>query len=323
MKKDKVISWISKYACIVFLVITIVIAGTISDAFFGISNITNLLKQGSVLCILAIGAGFVLISGCIDLSIGAIMAISACIAITSFNAIGTLPAIALAIIVSVAISCINMFIIKSSRARALEIMMITFGMKLVYRGIAQEVTGNKVFRYTESGLFSFLGKGMIADGIPVIAIIMVIVAIIAGVILDKTRFGREVVYVGSNTEAARLEGINVVKIRWICFVISGICCGIAGVLLASRTGAVKALSGDNWEINAICALAIGGYSMTGGFGSVWRCVVGTYVFTIISNILNLVGANAFIQIVVEGSIMILAVWVDVSMRAKYKRGNIV
>ena len=322
MKSNKVKQILSEYACLVFLLVSVVIASIISDQFLSLTNMQNLLKQGAVLCVLSMGLGLVLMSGCIDLSVGANMAIASCITINLFDVIGVIPSFIVAVVVCVAVSCINMLIIHLSKARAMEIMMITFGMKLVYRGIAQALTGNVVYRYVGQGLFASIGKGMIFGCIPTIGVIVIILVIILGVILDKLRFGREVVYVGSNPEAARLAGISVNKTRLICFIVAGVFCAIAGMLLASRTGAVKALSGDNWEMDAVCALSIGGFSMMGGFGSAWRCFVGAYVFTIINNILNLVGADAYTQVVVQGCVMILAVWVDMELRVKNRGGNI-
>lgn len=314
MKRSNISTFISEYACLIFLLVVLIIASFLSDDFFTLNNLQNLLKQGSVLCVLSVGLGFILVSGCIDLTVGVNMAIASCIVINLFDKIGTILSILLAICVSILISCINMFIIHISKARAMEIMMITFGLKQIYRGVAQALTRNVVYRYVKKGLFSYLGKGMIMNSIPMIAVIMLIIVIILGIVMSKTVFGRKVIYIGHNPEASRLAGIKVNRIRLLCFVVSGICCAIAGTLLASRTGAVKALSGDNWEMNAVCALVIGGYSMSGGFGSSWRCIVGTYVFTIIGNILNLLGANAYLQIVVQGSVMLLAVWIDVFLR---------
>lgn len=312
--KDKITSFFSEYACIVFLVVALMIAGLTSEKFFTLANLQNLLKQGSVLAVLAVGMGFVLMSGCIDLTVGANMAIAALITINLHQVIGVFPSILLAMAVSIAISCLNMLIIYITKARAMEIMMITFGLKMVYRGIAQAVTGNAVFKYNGKGLFAFLGKGLIFGTIPMIAIIMFVVLVLLGIVLGKMEFGHRVIYVGINPEASRLAGISVAKTRFICFVIAGICCAIAGTLLASRTGAIKALSGDEWEMDAVCALAIGGYSMTGGFGSAWRCIVGVYVYTIIKNILNLLGADAYVQIVAVGLILVFAVWVDIYLR---------
>ncbi len=315
------LSAIPEYACIAVMVVVVIVASILAPRFFSTLNLMNILKQSSVMCILAIGMGFVLISGCMDLSVGVNMAVCALVAMVSQKYVGTLGGIGLALLSGVLISLMNFLIIYITRARAVEIMMITFGLKMGYRGLAQAITGNVTYREKTSELFKALGKGTSLGGIPNIVIIMLVVAIIFAIMLGRMRFGRQVMSVGINPEASRLAGISVVKTRFRCFVISGVCCGIAGILLASRTGAVKALSGDNYEMYAMCGLVIGGYSVAGGYGNAWRAVVGMFVYNAINNVLNLLGVSGDGQQLAQGIILILAVWVDVYMKNRRAGGK--
>jgi ribose transport system permease protein len=317
----KLVSMIPEYACIAVLLIILILAGMLSPVFFTSVNLQNILKQGAVLAVLATGMGFILISGCIDLTVGINMACCALISVLAQPYVGVGGAIILAIVTGMVISSVNMAIIYITKARAIEIMMITFGLKMAYRGIAQALTGNSAFRENTTDFFRSLGKGTSLGVIPNIVLIMAVIAVILAIILAKTRFGRQVVCVGVNPEASRLAGISVAKVRLKCFLISGACAGIAGILLASRTMAIRALSGDNYEMQAMSALVIGGFAVFGGYGSVWRAIVGVYVYSIMNNILNLIGAGAYEQKLAQGVILLLAVWLDVYMRIKRAGGK--
>lgn len=316
-----ILAILPEYACVGVLILMLLLGFLNPEIFFSSANLMNIMKQGAVLTILAIGMGFVLISGCIDLTVGINMAISALLAVTLQTKYGAVAAVLTAIAVCIVISIINMGIVYITKARAMEIMMLTFSLKMVYRGIAQAISGNKSFRTTEcADWFLALAKGSTL-GFPNLMWFMLLVAVILGIVLSKMKFGRQVTLVGINPEASRLAGISVQKVRFICFIISGLCAGIAGVLLAARTGTVKALSGDNYEMDAVCGLVIGGYSMAGGFGSTWRAVVGVYAYTVMKNLMDLMGLDAYTQTIVQGAVLVGAVALDVYLREKRAGGK--
>ena len=315
------ISTLPEYACLVVLVVIMLTAGILAPNFFTSENILNILKQASVVSIVAIGMGIVLISGCMDLTVGVNMAICAILSMTLQKHIGVAGAIAVTLLAGVCISFINFLIVYISKARAIEIMMLTFGLKMAYRGFAQALTENVTFREKTTEFFSSIGKGQ--TGIfPNIVIIMLTVAVVIGIVLAKSKFGREVVCIGNNPEASRLSGISVPKVRLKCFLIAGACCAVAGILLASRTGAVNALSGDGYEMDAMCGLVIGGFAVFGGYGSAWRAIVGVFVYCAIKNVLNLLGVDSYGQQLVQGIIILLAVWVDVYLKDKRLGGKV-
>lgn len=317
----KVLGILPEYACIGVFIIMMLLGLFKGDVFYSSVNMLNILKQGAVLTILAIGMGFVLISGCIDLTVGINMAISSLIAVTFQEELGAGGAVMAAVAVCILISLINMGIIYITKARSMEIMMLTFSLKMVYRGMAQAFSGNQSFRTTGCAeWFLALGKGSTL-GLPNLVWFMLVVAVVLGIVLSKMQFGRQVTLVGINPEASRLAGISVQKTRLICFIISGFCAAIAGILLAARTGTIKALSGDNYEMDAVCGLVIGGYSMAGGFGSTWRAVVGVYAYTIMKNLMDLVGLDAYTQTIIQGAVLVAAVALDVYLRVKRAGGK--
>jgi ribose transport system permease protein len=317
----KFLGVLPEYACFGVFFVMLLLGLFKSETFYSSVNMLNILKQGAVLTILAIGMGFVLISGCIDLTVGINMAISSLIAVTFQKELGAPAAVLIALAVCVLVSLVNMGIIYITKARSMEIMMLTFSLKMVYRGMAQAFSGNQSFRTTGcADWFLALGKGSTL-GLPNLMWFMAIVAIVLGIVLSKMKFGRQVTLVGINPEASRLAGISVQKTRLICFIISGLCAGIAGILLAARTGTIKALSGDNYEMDAVCGLVIGGYSMAGGFGSTWRAVVGVYAYTIMKNLMDLVGMDAYTQTIIQGAVLVAAVALDVYLRVKRAGGK--
>lgn len=315
------ISALPEYACLVVLAVIMVVASILAPNFFTANNLMNILKQASVVSIVAMGMGMVLISGCMDLSVGVNMAICAILAMTMQKQFGVAGAMLIALLAGIGISMMNFLIIYITRARAVEIMMLTFGLKMAYRGLAQALTGNVTFREKTTEFFSNLGKGQ-TGMVPNIVIIMLCVAVVVGIILAKSKYGREVVCIGNNPEASRLSGISIPKTRLKCFLIAGICCAIAGILLASRTRAVNALSGDGYEMDAMCGLVIGGFAVFGGYGSAWRAVVGVFVYCSIKNVLNLLGVDSYGQQLVQGIIILIAVWVDVYLRNKRLGGKV-
>ena len=314
------LSAIPEYACVVVLLVIVTFAGILSPTFFTADNLLNVLKQASVVCIVAIGMGCVLISGCMDLSVGVIMAICAILSMTMQKYAGDVGAIFITLAAGASLGLFNFLVVYVTRARAIEIMMLTFGLKMAYRGLAQALTGNVTYREETTAFFSFLGKGTVG-GIPCIVLIMLAIALVVGLFISRSRFGREVVCIGNNPEASRLSGISISKTRLKCFLIAGLCCAAAGILLASRTRAVNALSGDGYEMDAMCGLVIGGYAVFGGYGSVWRAVLGVFEYSAIKNVLNLLGVNSYGQQLAQGVILLIAVWGDVYLRERRAGGK--
>jgi ribose/xylose/arabinose/galactoside ABC-type transport system permease subunit len=282
------------------------IAALTIPAFRDPANIANILRQSSVLGILAIGQTFVIVAGMIDLSVGMIAGLVVVLTcwMLDGNALLTLPVAALMLVLSAFVGLTNGVLVNRLN---LHPLILTFGMLSVLQGIIFTFTDRSVGR--ASAPLQKLANGDIW-GIPLSAILLVAVLTVASVFFSRTRFGYHLKAVGSNAESARRAGIDVERVVLFSFVISGICAGLAGLLLAGRLGTGYPLAGGGLELDAIVAVVLGGTALAGGRGSAVRSVGGVIALTIISNVLNLLEVSAFVQMFIKGLIVVVAIIVN-------------
>ena len=305
----------SKYGIyIAFLIIFIVLAVT-HDAFLTATNLLNIMKQASITSVVAIGTTFVLISGGLDLSSGSVAAFAG-VSSAFLGLPGGYPviyAVIAALCIGAVCGLVNGFIVAKGGVHP---FITTLGMMISVRGMALIVTNAKpVFGLSEQ--YTFLGSGMIF-GVPVLVIAMFAVLVIACIVLDKTRFGRHIYALGGNESAAFVSGIHVVRIKMAVYTIAGAFSGIAGMLLAGRIKSGTPVMAEGLELDAIAAAVIGGVSTTGGIGKVYGAVIGALLLAMVSNGLDLLNVSPYLQQLIKGAIIILAVFFDIRTKAGRK-----
>ena len=288
------------------LIIMFIAFSVLSNHFFTLPNLLTVALQTSIIAFIGIGVTFCIITAGIDLSIGSVLAFSSVCGGMAMKAGIPVPiAVLLALLVGMACGLFNGFIITKGH---LPPFIATLGMMSIARGAGLFITNAApIMGFPNS--FEFLG-GRIYNIIPVPVIIMIIVALIFGFILTKTRLGLYAYAIGSNEEAARLSGINIDLVKFSVYAIAGILAAVAGIVLASRLATAQATAGVAYELDAIAAAVIGGTSLMGGVGTITGTLIGAFIIGIMRNGLNMMGVSNFIQQMIIGLVIIGAVYID-------------
>lgn len=297
-----------------FLLLSLILS--VSNEYFLTSgNISNILLQTSINGVLAIGMTFVILTRGIDLSVGSVVAltgiVSASLATTSATAGvsgAPYPAyVALAAGILVGLACGTIVGIIVSRF-SVPAFVATLGMLSAARGMTLIYGGGKPV----PGLtpeFRWIGTGNII-GIPMPVVILAVVFLVSWWVLNRTRFGRYIYAVGGNPHAAKTSGINVTRIRFVVYTISGALSGLAGMMLSARTGSALPQAGVAYELDAIAAVVIGGTSLSGGVGRVTGTLIGALIIGVMNNGLDLLGIQSYYQQVLKGALIVGAVMLD-------------
>jgi ribose transport system permease protein len=282
-----------------------------SPVFLTERNLLNLLDQWSAVGIAACGATLVIIAGGFDLSVGAVYAVAGIVAAKAAQHMGIAPAFVLAVLAGVGLGIANGLIVTVFRVNA---FVGTLASSIVIRGVALAITGGVIIT-TLDPKFSSLGLNKFA-GINYSIWVFAAAALFCWFLLKRTTFGRAIYAIGDNDEAARLSGINVPLVRGSTFALSGGLAALAGVVVASRISSGQADSGAGLELQAIAAVAIGGTSILGGEGAIWRTVLGVLFLGMIGNGFNLLNVNPVYTQVFTGGIILLAVSLDAWTRRR-------
>lgn len=299
-----------KYGIFVILILMCALSSILSPVFFTSMNLINVVRQISITTMIACAETMLIISGMIDLSPGSVVALSGCIAVsvslmTHSIVLGVLAGICIGGIAGF----INGFIITRYN---LPPFIVTLAMMTVARGAAYLYTDGKPI--INIGGFANLGQGNIL-GVPIPVLILIFVVLITWLILSQTKLGRFIYAIGGNEEAAVCSGINVKKIKLLVFVISGLFTGLAGTILMGRLNSGLPTAGEGYEFDAITAVIIGGTSFTGGIGSVFGTIVGALMIGVLNNTLNLMNVSSFVQHIIKGIIIVLAVILDTKTKS--------
>nr|WP_230501137.1 ribose ABC transporter permease [Sutcliffiella rhizosphaerae] len=289
----------------IFLVL-LLIASFISDAFFTVNNLFNVLRQVSIVAIIAVGMTIVILTAGIDLSVGSVLALTGAIAAGAITAGLPFPiAIIICLLAGLLIGSINGLIVSKGKVPAfiatLAVMVIARGLTLVY------TQGNPIV-ISDMG-YRFLGSGRIL-GIPFPVILMLAIFAIMFWVLKHTTFGRNIYAVGGNEEAARLAGINVDRVKIGVYALTGFFASISALIYTSRLMSAQPNAGSMMELDAIAAVIIGGTRLTGGKGGVTGTLIGALIMGVLDNILNLANVSPFYQDIAKGLVILAAVLID-------------
>jgi ribose/xylose/arabinose/galactoside ABC-type transport system permease subunit len=313
-------SYASQFGALIVLIVIVVIFWIVEPAFFTERNIFNVLRQVSIYGLLGIGMTFVILTGGIDLSIGSLLALAGLVAAWVYK-VGVyllfagspeqaesfaLPA-AIATAVGIGIAG---GLVQGSAVRWLKVppFIVTLGGLAAFRGLALLFSsGQPISTFRED--YSFWGQGMVGP-VPVPVIIYLVFAVLAGIVLRLTRYGRHVYAVGGNQEAARLSGLNIGNVLMSVYVISGFFAGFCGFLLSSRLNSSEAVAGVGYELTVIASVVIGGTSLFGGEGGIFGTVIGILLIGVLNNGLTLMNVSPYLQQVLIGLIIVFAVFFD-------------
>ncbi|GHV34876.1 sugar ABC transporter permease [Synergistales bacterium] len=300
-----------KYSIFLVLGALFVVCSFANPNFLSVNNLSNISRQLSVTTILAFGETILIISGMIDLSAGSVVALSGVLAVATFKATDSLAAaFSVGVIVGVACAMLNALMITNFRVPP---FIATLAMQTMARGAALLYTkGQNILRLGE---FTVFGQGNIA-GIPTPIIFLAVLFAVTWYVLRHTRFGRSIYAIGGNEEAAVASGINVSRIKYKAFLFNGIFVGIAGVLFMSRVNAGLPNGAINFEFQALTAAIIGGTSFSGGIGTASGTLAGAFIVGFLDNIMNLTGVDSYIQQIVRGAIIALAVIYDIMAKSR-------
>jgi ribose transport system permease protein len=297
------------------LYVLVLIAGfitIINPVFFTTSNLLSVLKQITLVVIVAIGQTFVISSGGIDLSVGYVMAVSS-IVFASLLKLGipVAPAILIGISASTALGALNGLMVTKLR---LPPFIITFGMANIAKGIVLVITQSYVIQLNNP-FISFIGINEFL-GIPIMAYFVPVFVLIGWFLLNKTVFGGHVLAIGGNETAARLSGIPVTKIKIMVYALTGIFCGIAGILITARLNGGNPNAGLTTDMDTIGAVIVGGTALSGGVGTVIGTFIGALLMGIIRNGLVLMNVDLFWQTIVTGTIVISVCAIKESLKRR-------
>lgn len=295
----------SRYGIVIVFVALVIVLGLMSSAFLTPRNIFNVLSQTAPLGIMACGAALVIIAGGFDLSVGAIYSFAGVVAAFTANATNAPIGMLVGVLAGLLLGLLNGALISLF---GINSFIATLATGLGFAGFTAVLTGGFLVPVKAEG-FNILGNERLLT-IPLPVFVFALAAVITAIVLAKTRFGRYVYASGGNAEAARLSGVRVELVRLATFGISGLCAGLAGVIATSRVSSGQAGSGSGLELTVIAAVVVGGISISGGEGSIWRAVLGVLLIALINNGFNILNVDPFYQSIAQGAIILIAVAFD-------------
>lgn len=310
VKDKRVLQKLSGLGPVLALIVLALITTVMNPSFLDPNNLLNLLRQVSINGLIAFGMTFVILTGGIDLSVGAILALtSALSAMMITSGVPTLIAMLIGIIFGGLLGGLNGLLITKGGAAPFIASLATM---TIFRGATYVFTdGNPITSkvMNDSFIFQFIGRGYFF-GIPVPVIIMLISFFVLYILLHKMTFGRKTYALGGNEKAAFVSGIKVNLTKTWIYVISGIMSSAAGMILISRLSSAQPDAGTGFEMDAIAAVVLGGTSLAGGRGRIFGTLIGALIIGTLNNGMNLIGISSFYQQIVKGIVIIIAVLID-------------
>ncbi|MDU8911418.1 ABC transporter permease [Aestuariicoccus sp. MJ-SS9] len=316
LTKQQIGGFLARQGILVAFVLFMIGFTLANQRFVDPDNIMGVVRSSAILGVMALGVTFVVISGNLDLSVGSMMSFSTIVVLDLHDKIG--PTLAIPAMFAMTL-CLGAFIGFLVGYLKLNSLIVTLGMLSAIHGLTLTYSGGKNMDIAdkEGTWFSVFGQGD-ALGIPVPILMFVLLAAFLGMLLAKTPFGRKVYAVGGNGTAATFSGIRRARVVFTCYILSSFCVATAGLIQASRSLGSQNTVGQGLELEVLAAVILGGASLLGGSGTVFKTVIGVLILGFIQNGLLLVGLQFYVQYVVTWVIIILAVWLDIAA----KRGKL-
>ena len=308
----RVLPFIGRQKAVVAILLMLFAMLFFDTGFYTKYNLLDMLNSAAILEIMAFGVTLTIICGGIDFSVGAMMSLSGIITIKLMSVMPLWCAIAVAVLCGALAGWMNGLLVVQYKT---EPMIITLGMGMVLKGIAQQITDAHPIP-ARNLKFMKLANGKVLAGIPNLIVIMLVMLVIFHILLRYTAFGRNCYAVGGDYNVAQMSGIKAKRTKWTSFVISGMIAAFCGVLLASRLNTGSSIYGDATALSVNCGCVVGGTSFGGGVGGIPQTFVGVLVLQLLENCMNMLGINAYVQQVFEGIIILLILWSDCFAKKK-------
>jgi ribose transport system permease protein len=290
-----------------FVAILIMLLGMLFSGtdFYSTYNLLDMLNSTSILLILAFGVTLTIISGGCDLSIGGILVVSGILAIKLLDVMPMGLAIILAVLFGAVVGFVNGFLVVHQRT---EPFIITLGTGLLLTGVAQQLTDAHPIP-AKNPNFMIIGNGDLL-GVPNLVLIMLVCLALSYALMRFTAFGRNLYAIGGDYDVARYSGIDVIRTKWLAFVISGAAAGLAGVLLSSKLNTGSPVYGETTALVVNCGVVVGGTSFAGGIGGIPQSGLGLLVFGLLDNVMNMLGIASYYQVLLKGAAIVSIIWLD-------------
>lgn len=303
---------LQEYGLVLVLVVLVAVVAIREPSFVEGQSLLNLLQQWAPIGLMAVAGTFVIISGGFDFSVGGVFALGAVLSAGLAESLPVGVAFVAALAGGLIIGVANGLVVTKARVNP---FIATLGMGQVARGIVLVYTGAVPF-VVERDSFAFLGTHKIGP-VALSSLILVAAFLIGGLVLARTVYGRSIYAIGGNREASRLSGIKVDQRLITAYAVSGLAAALAGALVASRLGTGQADAGTGIEFDVVIAIVLGGTAISGGFGAMWRTGVGLGLLAVMQNGFDSLQINPFYQVVIKGTVLIVAVaWDEYVRRQK-------
>ncbi len=303
--------YLQKFSIFIVLIVLFIGCSIISPYFLQSSNLVNVTRQLCVGILVAYGEMILIVSGFLDLSVGSVLALAGVLSVATYKSTGSMiAALAVALVVAVICNLVNALFVANFNVPA---FIATLGMQQVARGLVLYYTGGQ--NILQLGGFVEIGQGSIGP-VPIPVLLVVLVTIVIWYLVNNTRYGRGLYAIGGSRSAAEASGINAKKSIYKSYIVNGLLIGLAGMIFMARNNAGLPNGAVGLEMTGLTAAIVGGTSFTGGIGTVSGTIAGAFIIGFLENVMNLLGVNAYIQQVIEGAIIVLAVAFDVVSKSK-------
>lgn len=298
------IDWLARRAIWIVLVLLLIVAALASDAFLRPIYLFNVVRQAAPVGIAALGVTFVMILGGVDLSVGAVISLTAVVAAVTMDGstANLAPALLLCTLIGLAIGVTNGLIVAFTRVSP---FILTLGMAILLYGATQVYSGGTAAGQVSPGFREFFNERLL-DLVPMLALAFLLLAVLAACVQQGTRFGRSLYLIGANPQAALLSGLPVRRVIVAAYAISGMAAAFGGIALLARAGVSGTYAGRGLEFDVLAAIVLGGTTFAGGRGGVGGTVAGVFVLFIAFNLANLIGLPFHAQLALKGAIIIAA-----------------